>query len=188
MRNRISLTMFIVAVAALCSARGVSNGVAVGGAAATNAAAAPAAVCNVDAYVVDPDPKGLNVRDAPGVGGKVVANIPLDEDGTVVHIVASDPSGWVQINRAETIMGSVVFDKKGWVSGNMLGIATRGYDGKGVKLYARARVRKSLGTIPSEAEVKVAGCEGDWMRVKYKSMSGWLDPADQCPSPVTTCN
>lgn len=184
MRNRIILTMFVVAAAALCSARGASNNVTAGGVATTIAVAA----CNVDAYVVDPDPKGLNVRDAPGVGGKVVAAIPLDTDGTVVHIVASDPNGWVQINRAETIGGAVVFDKKGWVSGNMLGIATRGYDGKGVKLYARARVRKAQGTIPSEAEVKVAGCEGDWMRVKYKSLSGWLDPADQCPNPVTNCN
>lgn len=186
MRNRIILTIFLVACAALCSARGVSNNVAVAGALTTNAA--PAAACNVDAYVVDPDPKGLNVRDTPGVGGKVVATIPLDTDGTVVHIIASDPNGWVQIDRAETIDGTVVFDRKGWVSGNMLGIETRGYGTRGVKLYARARTRKTQGTIPSEVEVKVAGCEGDWMRVKYKSLSGWLDPAAQCPSPVTTCN
>ena len=186
MRNRIILTMCLAAVAALCSARGASTRVTAGGALKTNAA--PAAACDVEAYVVDPDPKGLNVRDTPGVGGKLVANIPLDAEGTVVHIIASDPNGWVQINRAETIMGAVVFDRKGWVSGNMLGLATRGYDGKGVKLYARARARKATGKLPSEAEVKVAGCAGDWMRVKYKSLSGWLDPADQCPSPVTTCN
>ena len=187
MRNRIILTVCLVASAALCSARGASTGVTAGGAAATNAA--PPAACDVDAYVVDPDPKGLNVRDAPGVGGKVVATIPLDAEGTNVHIVASDANGWVQIDRAETIMGAVVFDKKkGWVSGNMLGIATRGYDGKGVRLYARPRAPKATGKLPSEAEVRVAGCEGGWMRVKYKSMSGWLDPADQCSSPVTTCN
>src|SRR5215207_3814753 len=186
MRNRIVLTMCLAAAAALCPARGASTSATVGGAAAANAA--PPAACDVEAYVVDPDPKGLNVRDTPGAGGKVVATIPSDAEGTVVHIRASDPNGWVQINRAETIMGSVVFDRKGWVSGNMLGIATRGYGTRGVKLYARARARKALGTIPSEAEVKVAGCEGDWMRVKYKSMNGWLDPADQCPSPVTTCN
>jgi SH3-like domain-containing protein len=180
MRNRTALTLFVVTLAALCSARPSTPKAAAG--------AAPPSACDADAYVVDPDPKGLNVRDAPGVHGKVVATIPLDAEGTNVHIVASDPNGWVQIDRAETIMGAVVFDKKGWVSGNMLGISTRGYDGKGVKLYARARARKAAGKLPSEAEVRVAGCEGNWMRVKYKSVSGWLHPEDQCSSPVTTCS
>ncbi|HWS90416.1 MAG TPA: SH3 domain-containing protein [Pyrinomonadaceae bacterium] len=136
MRNRTLLTFGVAALAfiATASARGTSPA-----APAQKSAAAPAA-CDVDAYVVDPDPKGLNVRDAPGVHGRVVATIPLDGEGTNVHIVASDASGWVQIDRAETIMGAVVFDgKKGWVSGNMLGIATRGYDGKGVKLYPSPR-------------------------------------------------
>lgn len=185
MKNRIILTIGVVALAALCSAPGVSP---CGTARGAGASASARVSCDVEAYVVDPDPKGLNVRDAPGVSGKVVATIPLDEDGTTVHVVASDPNGWVQIDRAETIMGAVVFDRKGWVSGNMLGIATRGYGTRGVKLYPRARARKAAGTLPSEAEVRVAGCEGEWMRVKYKSLSGWLDPADQCPSPVTTCN
>ncbi|HEX8687437.1 MAG TPA: SH3 domain-containing protein, partial [Pyrinomonadaceae bacterium] len=101
-------------------------------------AAAAASACNVDAYVVDKDPKGLNVRDTPGTGGRVVAVIPLDEDGTVVRLISSNPNGWVQIDRAETIAGAVVFDRKGWVSGNMLATETRGYGTKGVKLYAAA--------------------------------------------------
>jgi hypothetical protein len=118
----------------------------------------------------------------------VVAVIPLDEDGTVVHLVASNPNGWVQIDRAETVGGTVVFDKKGWVSGNMLGTSTRGYGTKGVRLYAAAGKGKSVGTIPPEAEVKIAGCSGDMMRVKYRNLIGWLDRDSQCPSPVTTCN
>jgi SH3-like domain-containing protein len=194
MRERIVLTFFVAALAAVCSAgaasvRGTANGMP-GGPPTQKAKAGtpPATVCNVDAYVLDPDPKGLNVRDAPGVEGRVVAVIPLDADGTNVHLTAASPNGWVQIDRAETIMGAVVFDKKGWVSGNMLGIMTRGYEGRGVKLYDRPRARKAAGKLPSEDEVKVAGCEGDWMRVKYKSVSGWLAPADQCSSPVTTCN
>jgi SH3-like domain-containing protein len=184
MRNRTLLTFGVAALAAVCAA-------SVGGASpAGTAQKAPprAAACDLEAYVVDPDPKGLNVRDAPGVYGRVVATIPLDGDGTTVHIVASDPNGWVQIDRAETVMGAVVFDKKGWVSGNMLGIATRGYDGKGVKLYPRARAKKATGRLPSEAEVRVAGCDGQWMRVRYKNTTGWLELRDQCPSPVTTCN
>jgi len=185
MRNRIILTSCLFAVVALCSARGASNSVTVGGA---SQAAAGAAACDVEAYVVDPDPKGLNVRETPGVGGKVVAVIPADPDGTVVHLVASSPNGWVQINRAETVGGTVVFDKRGWVSGNMLGTSTRGYGTKGVKLRGDAKAGKVVGTIPPEAEVRVAGCAGDKIKVKYRNLNGWLDLDDQCPNPVTLCN
>lgn len=182
--KRITLMLCLVALAALGPAHGASTSSPRG----VTASAAPAAACNVEAYVVDTDPKGLNVRDTPGVGGRVVAVIPLDGDGTIVHLVASNPNGWVQIDRAESIGGAVVFDKKGWVSGNMLGTETRGYSGKGVGLYARARARTPAGKLPSEVEVRVAGCEADWIKVKYKNLSGWLQPLDQCPNPVTTCN
>ena len=179
MRNRIVLTLALAALAALGSARPSSTHVT---------AASPAAGCDLEAYVVDPDPKGLNVRDAPGVGGRVVGVIPLDGDGTVVHLVASNANGWVQLDRAETIAGTVVFDQKGWVSGNMLGIETRGYGTKGVKLYAAARRGRVAGTIPPETEVRVAGCEGQMMRVRYRALAGWHARDDQCPSPVTHCN
>jgi hypothetical protein len=204
MRNKIVLALGVAAVTSLFSARGASTHATAGGASAradfrvelatsyattpAARAAVPPAACDTDAYVVDKDPKGLNVRDSPGAGGRVVAVIPADMDGTVVHLVSSNPNGWVQIDRAETIMGAVVFDKKGWVSGNMLGIETRGYGTRGVKLYAGGRGSKILGTIPPESEVKVAGCDGDRMRVRYKSLTGWLDPDSQCASPVTTCN
>ena len=180
MRYRTVLALGVTVFAMLLSARYVAP--------AAPHAGPVAQGCNLDAYVVDPDPKGLNVRDAPGANGRVIAVIPLDTDGTIVHLVASNPNGWVQLNRAETIMGTVVFDKKGWVSGNMLGIATRGYGTRGVKLYAGGRGSKVLGTIPPESEVKVAGCAGDRMRVRYKSLNGWLDPDAQCPNPVTNCN
>ena len=182
MRNRIILTMCVVFVAALCFARGASTRVA------AVVAATPAAACDVEAYVVDPDPKGLNVRDAPGAGGRVVAVIPLDGDGTIVHLVASSPNGWVQIDRAETVGGAVVFDKKGWVSGNMLATETRGYGTKGVKLRGDGKAGKVIGTIPPELEVRVAGCADDRVKVKYKKLTGWLDREDQCPNPVTLCN
>jgi uncharacterized protein YgiM (DUF1202 family) len=152
MRNRILLTLCVVSAAVICTARAASV--------PPTSNAPPPAACDVEAYVVDPDPKGLNVRDAPGVGGRVVATIPLDEDGTVVHLIASSPGGWVQINRAETIGGTVVFDKKGWVSGNMLATETRGYGTKGVKLRGEGKPGNVLGTIPPETEVRVSGCEG----------------------------
>ena len=171
---------FCAALAVVCSTRAARS------APAPNAA--PPAACDVDAYVLDPDPKGLNVRDAPGVAGKVIGVIPLDGDGTTVHLVASSPNGWVQLDRAETIGGAVVFDGKGWVSGNMLGTSTRGYGTRGVKLRGDGKAAKVVGTIPPEAEVRVAGCAADRVKVRYKNLTGWLDPVDQCPNPVTLCN
>ncbi|HEX8557882.1 MAG TPA: SH3 domain-containing protein [Pyrinomonadaceae bacterium] len=179
MKKMLAASLCAAALAALVSAGRAAP--------AAPGAAAPAA-CKVEAYVVDKDPGGLNVRDAPGPAGKVVAVIPLDEEGTTVNIVASSPNGWVQIERAETVMGSVVFDGKGWVSGNMLGVSTRGYGTKGVRLYAAAGRGKAVGTIPPEAEARVAGCSGGMMRVRYKNLTGWLEPDAQCASPVTNCN
>ena len=184
MKKRITLTLCLVALATLCPARGAATYHA----AAFTAPSAALAACDVEAYVLDTDPKGLNVRDAPGVGGRVVAVIPLDEDGTIVHLVASSPNGWVQLDHAETIGGTVVLNRKGWVSGNMLATESRGYGSKSVKLFARPRARKVAGTMPPETEARVAGCEANWISVKYKSLTGWLQPEDQCPNPVTTCN
>lgn len=184
MMKRITLTSCLVALAALGPARGASTY----GTYNTATTTASAAACDVEAYVLDTDPKGLNVRDSPGVGGRVVAVIPLDEDGTIVHLVASSPNGWVQLDRAETIGGTVVLNKRGWVSAHMLGTESRGYGSQSVKLFARPRARKTVGVMPPETEVRVAGCEANWVSVKYKSLSGWLQPSDQCPNPVTTCN
>ena len=152
-------------------------------------ALSPAPACDAQAYVIDKDPNGLNVRETPGTGGKVIAVIPLDGDGTVVHMISADSKGWVRIDRAETIGGQVVFDKKGWVSGNMLGTETRGYGTKGVKLYGgAARGSKVLGTVPPETEVKISGCEAEKVQVRYRNLVGWLDADAQCPNPVTLCN
>lgn len=187
MENRIPLT-FCVALLAVVVCAAPAASVHGTSAVPSTPNAAPAAACDVEAYVVDPDPKGLNVRDTPGVDGKVVAVIPADGDGTVVHIVASSPNGWAQINRAETISGTVVFDKKGWVSGNMLGTSTRGYGTRGVKLRGEGKTGQVVGTIPPESEVKVAGCAGDKIKVKYRNLTGFLDLDAQCPNPVTLCN
>ncbi|MCA1816387.1 MAG: hypothetical protein LC746_08285, partial [Acidobacteria bacterium] len=43
--------------------------------------------CDVKAYVVDRDPKGLNVRSAPGGTHKIIGNLPnRDVEGIRVHI------------------------------------------------------------------------------------------------------
>jgi len=145
-------------------------------------------ICDARAYVLDKDPNGLNVRDASSESGNIIGRIPLDSEGTVVHMVASSSSVWVQIDKAETTAEKVVFNKKGWVSGNLLGTSTRGYTKGSVNLYAGGAGSKVLGTIPRETELTISGCDGDRVQVKYKDMTGWLDADSQCPNPVTNCN
>jgi hypothetical protein len=190
-RDGIIPALIVAALAVLFPARGAATHEAAyrAPAAPEPHAASTASVCDARAYVIDKDPKGLNVRETPGTDGGVVAVIPLDGDGTIVHMVSADAKGWVRIDRAETIGGEVVFNKKGWVSGNMLGTETRGYGTKGVKLYGAAgRGAKALGTIPPETEVKIFGCGAEKVQVRYGNLVGWLDAESQCPNPVTLCN
>lgn len=146
-------------------------------------------VCDVTAYVTDKDPNGLNVRDSSSENGKIIGQIPFDKDGTQVHIIASSSTGgWMMIDKANTYQ--TVFDKKGWVSANLLAIATRGYDTKGVKLYdgGSGKTGPVLTTIPPDTELKILNCDGKRVQVKYKDIYGWLEPEDQCDSSVTRCN
>lgn len=147
----------------------------------------PASACDLYAYVVDKDAAGLNVRDSAG-GGGVIGKIPLDEDGTIVHLISTNFDGWVQIDRAETVEGKVVFDKKGWVSANLLATSTTGYGTDGVELSESSLRSKVLTTIPPETEVRMFSCNGKRPRVVYKKLTGWLAEEASCPNPVTNCS
>jgi hypothetical protein len=147
----------------------------------------PGNSCDIYAYVIDKDPAGLNIRDSDEKG-KVIGKIPFDEDGTIVHLIATNFAGWVQIDHAETIDSKVVFDKKGWVSANMLGTMTAGYGSKGVPLYESAPGSKVLTLIPPETEVRMFSCDRKRARVVYKRLTGWLEEDVACPNPVTNCN
>jgi SH3-like domain-containing protein len=144
--------------------------------------------CSVEGFVADTDPNGLNVRREGSSKGQIIGKIPFSKDGTIVHIIASDFNGWLKINRAENMEGEVVFNREGWVSANLLATSTTGYDGSGVKLYEAGKGTKVLSVIPSETVVKIVSCNKDWVRVKYKTLIGWLDAGSQCGNPVTNCS
>lgn len=157
----------------------------------TSSSSTSSTVCDVTAYITDKDPKGLNVRDSSSESGKIIGQVPFNKDGTVVHIISSSPNGWMMIDKATIVTATdekATFDKKGWVSGNLLEVATRGYDTKGVKLYEDAKGSKVVTTVPPDMTVKIIGCDGDRMQVKYKNSTGWLEPDARCDSAVTRCN
>lgn len=152
-------------------------------------AAAPI-TCDVNAYVIDPDPKGLNVRSGPGRTHMIVGTLPHSEDGVTVHIVGAQ-GDWVLIENPENLDDTdnqELPKLKGWVYAPMLGTSTRQTRSGKVNLYESPnRKSRIVGKAPFEAEVSLQSCRGTWAQVKYKQTMGWLDQESQCGSPVTTC-
>ena len=146
--------------------------------------------CDVEAYVIDKDPDGLNVRSEPRIGS-IVGNLPRinPPNGLIVHLIGENADGgWVQIDRGETTGGETPFAGRGWVSGNMLAVSTKSSSGTGAKLYETNNAKsKVVATIPPRTVVTVAGCDGKMLRVKYKDSTGWLLPASQCANPAGSC-
>ncbi len=35
---------------------------------------------------------------------------------------------------------------------------------------------------------KLLGCQGDWSRVEYQGVKGWLAKEDQCGAALTSCS
>lgn len=142
--------------------------------------------CKISAYVIDKDPKGLNVRNAPNPNATVVKKLPTNNAAVIVDIVASQ-NYWVEITNAEGDNGSI-FKGKGWVYTPLLGTTTRGYGTKGVSVHSSPNNSSSvLGTIPPETGVNLLSCSGEWAYVKHNQLEGWLAKIEQCPNPLTTC-
>lgn len=142
--------------------------------------------CDFTAYIIDPDPKGANVRDAPE--GKVIATLPHrpDDPALITVDVRGHKNKWLSV---------VLHDgRKGWIFGEPVGVSLRNYAPGDV---AALRTRPSpdapaIGDIFGDEEVSVIGGEGEWALVQYRHpkghiLTGWLDPVKQCANPYSTC-
>lgn len=142
--------------------------------------------CQISAYVIDKDPKGLNVRSGPGERYKIVGNLPTNTIAVIVNLSASQ-GDWVQLTKAES-PEKVEFQGTGWVYTQLLGTSTRGYGTQGVSLYPSASTQSSaIGRIPPQRNVKLLSCAQSWALVEYEGLKGWIAPDAQCPNPLTTC-
>lgn len=146
--------------------------------------------CKLTAYVIDPDPKGLNVRSGPGKTFRVVGTLPHSDSGVIIQVIGAKDD-WMLIEKPENLDDTdnkELPKLKGWVYASMLGTMTRHPTNGSVKLHhtfdARSRV---VGQLADETEVRLRTCFGGWAGVEYKRLCGWLAPASQCGNPVTTC-
>jgi SH3-like domain-containing protein len=153
-------------------------------------AAAPVVPCDLDAYVVEEDEKGLNVRSGPGKDHKVIAVLTGDEDDEQTVHITGISSGWMRISTAQSLEGKSLFKGTGWVFASKLGTSVRP-DGKGgyeARLYQEPNVKSAVvGKVAAEDGTVIVGCKGAWVQVKSEKIVGWLSPEGQCPNPVTTC-
>ena len=142
--------------------------------------------CDFGAYIIDPDPKGTNVRETPN--GKVTAVLPHqpDDPALIMVKVTGYRDKWLSV---------VLHDgTKGWIFSELAGMSLRNY-APGSVAVLRTRPDENapaVGDIFGDEEVTVLGGEGAWALVRYRhpkghEFIGWLDPEKQCDNPYTTC-
>lgn len=142
--------------------------------------------CQIGAYIIDKDPKGLNVRSEPNSQSKIIDTLPTNTLAIIVDITASQ-GDWVQISKAQS-PGRLEFQGSGWVYAPLLGTSTRGYGTKSVSVYKGAdNQTEVIGRIPSQRSVKLLSCDRAWALVEYDGLKGWIEPESQCANPLTTC-
>jgi SH3-like domain-containing protein len=151
-----------------------------------NSSASSQKTCQISAYIIDKDPKGLNVRSGPGNDYKILGTLPTNTLAVIVSLTGSQ-GDWVQLSKAQGAE-KIEFQGSGWVYAPLLGTSTRGYATKSVSVYSAVNSQSQvIGTIPSQRGTKLLSCDRDWALVEYESLKGWIAPEAQCPNPLTTC-
>ncbi len=147
--------------------------------------------CSCDAYVIDKDKNGLNVREKGDKNAAIVAKIPFNSEGTLVHIKSSNTAGWLKVSKATNLNDKPVINKEGFVFAQKLGISVSGFKTGKVDIYTNPDIKsKVVHSIISGNDVIILGCKGKWLKIKdlQTNTSGWLKAEDQCANPVTACN
>jgi SH3-like domain-containing protein len=151
------------------------------------------APCDVSAYVVDQDPKGLNVRAAPGAASKVIAVLPnASVEGIRVHVSAGSGE-WVRLDSAIEEGGDtdrVLFKGAGWVYGPLLAVDGVGGipGGTAIRAEPSPRARVLARMLAGGDGATVRGCRGAWMYVQHRKTRGWAARDELCANSLTTCS
>lgn len=137
----------------------------------------------------DPDQSGTNIRNSPG--GKVIAKInPSDfPDGCMFEIVGAS-NGWLRIQgtlQSPDIEIKLPSDE-GWIHSSVVSIATRNYSGQRINILDAPNSGKSVGSINIEASgLRIIDLCGNWVKISYNDMTGWVSSDWLCGIPWTNC-
>jgi len=146
--------------------------------------------CNVGAFVIDKDPKGLNVRSGPGTKYRIIDKLPTTYEIAPVEVrIAASVGNWVMITEArDPAEGKIEFQGRGWVYAPLLGTITGGQSGIWGYTQPNKNSPKLLATLPSTTIVKLNACNGKWIKIEYGNRKAWLAPQDYCPTLITRCS
>jgi len=163
--------------------------------AASTARLAGETACDVTLDVDDPDPKGMNVRAAPGKPpGAVIAVLKPDGDWTEVH--ATGQSGdWLRIDLASTVDDDApegmrdVFKGNGWVHVSGLGVSEL-MTGEGTVLRAgpsdSAKALRKISYDNEPKHTRILGCSGKFLKIDADGLVAWTRL--YCTNQRTTCS
>ena len=89
--------------------------------------------CEIGAHVIDRDPKGVNIRNAPSEKGKVVGVMKFQNAEDEIGVdITSESNGWFRIKEYEHFGVTRTRKIAGWVHGSRLGTGLKLMDvGKG---------------------------------------------------------
>ena len=144
-------------------------------------------VCRIKANITDTDPKGANVRDAPG--GKVIATLMNKADWIEVTITGQS-GDWYEIGSAlqEDSDGPHgdynVFRGKGYVHKSTLGLS--GLQGTAAIYAGHDEKSRAFGPIADgDQDAQLLGCWHDFYKIHIKEGTGWTKAV--CLNERTTC-
>jgi hypothetical protein len=150
-------------------------------------AAAERHACDVRVDVTDTDPKGTNIRAAPGGAVlKVLKQPATDGIWIEVHITGQE-GDWFEIDQALLIDGGAdpsLFKGKGYLHKSVLGVS-------GMQNGAVIYSDHDVGSAPidphadGDQAVDLLGCWGEFLNVHVKKGTGWTK--EPCTNMVTTC-
>lgn len=153
------------------------------------AQAAEKQVCNVNVDVTDTDPKGTNVRAAPG--GAVVTSLKNPtQDGWIGTHITGQLGDWYEIDRASLIDadlpagGKIIFRGKGYLHKSVLGVSGMQ---NGAAIYSDHDSASPPVDLHAagDQQVDMLGCWGEFLKVHVQKGTGWTKAA--CTNMNSTC-
>lgn len=142
----------------------------------------------VQAYIIDRDPEGLNVRSGPSIKQDIISKIPYNSYGISTRVdIADAKEGWLRIR--EWFDGAVQakFEREAWIYGRLVAILVK--VGGDNHIYASdVHTARRDGKFVEGRPVMVLDCGKEWLFVEGQSTygskrKGWLSPYGQALSP-----
>lgn len=145
--------------------------------------------CNVEVDVTDTDPKGTNIRAAPG-GAVIMALKNSSSDGWISVHVTGQLGDWYEIDRVNLIDadlppgGKTLFHGKGYLHKSVLGVS--GMQNGGA-IYGDHDIKSNPIDLHAAGDqpVDLLGCWRDFLKIHVKKGTGWTKQA--CTNMNTTC-